>query len=164
MHIYKSNAARITGVALIAGLAAGGLLAISTPTHMRREGDSWREMIGVRDVAVQDAAVPVYAPPEDLTPVHWQSAAEEYLAAPAVDWWSSASDDQSTDAIEPLPADLADARVSEPEPAALRDDEAAATAEAALAAAQDVRAQENAATDPQASAPATPPQSDAGVS
>jgi len=172
MHIFKSTAARITGLALIGGLATGGLLALSTPTHMQREGDTWREMIGVRDVAVQDSAVPVYAPPEDLTPVHWQSAADEYPAGPAVDWSASgpdyqtanysAADYQDDASIDTDTPALIAVNASGPAPA-VRDDDAAASADAALAAAQDVRAQENAAADPQTSAPAATPSSDANV-
>jgi len=162
MQIMKSSAARIAGFALLGGLTAGGLLALSTPTHMRREGDTWREMIGIREVSAQDTAISFYAPPEDPTPVHWQSAADEYPAGPAVDWSASGPDYQAADysaadytndvSAEVDAPELMAASVSDPAPAA-RDDDAAASADAALAAAQDVRAQENAAADPQANAP-----------
>jgi hypothetical protein len=165
----KVGAATMAAVVLVGGLVAGGLVAMTTPTHMAQQGETWRDMIGVRKVAVEDGTIPVYAAPEDLSPVQWQTAAQEYPAVPPPNQWvdvsadampeaipDSGDDYRQQDAVEALPTELMQARTSGTDLAAL-DDSAASSAEAARAAAADVRAQENTATaDPAASSPADP--------
>jgi len=169
MNLAKSKATTMAAVVLITGVAAGGILAMATPTRMSHEGESWRDMIGVRKVAVEDSGIPIYTPPQDLTPVSWQTAAQEYPAVPTQadqgieDHWADVSNDVMPDVIpdsddsyqpaavnEALPDEIMQSRAAKPDLARL-DDAAAASADAARAAAADVRKQENAAVGPAAS-------------
>lgn len=150
MNSAKTGAVRLGGLMLVGGLVTGGLLAMTTPTHMKRDPENWRKAIGVREIMPDEATIPVYAPPEDLTPVHWQSASEENPYAPAPGQWVDTTSDLMPDAAddtdpqlaaEPLPEEIMNARGSRYD--AAPDDAAAASAEAAQAAAADVHSSES---------------------
>jgi hypothetical protein len=144
MTFANARTIRIAGGVLVGGLVTGMLLAMAMPTQMSRKAETWRDLIGLREVTAGDAAIPVYAPPQDLTPVHWQTAAEEYPALPkeetALDAIYPGSDAgyQADLPYEPLPPELTETNDTS---LAVADDEAAASAQAASAAADDVQAQ-----------------------
>jgi hypothetical protein len=152
MSSATTAAMRLGGLMLVGGLLTGGLMAMTTPTQMKRQSDNWREMIGVREPSVSDATIPIYAPPEDLTPVQWQTASQENPYAPSPEQWVDMTTDLMPDAvddyvpqpaIETLPDEIMDARVT-PADAAAPQDKAAAWADAAQAAAADVHSVESA--------------------
>ena len=157
MGSTKTTAFRLGGLMLAGGLLTGGLLAMTTPTQMKREANNWREAIGAREPAVGDSTIPIYAPPEDLTPVQWQSASQEYPYAPTSAPWVDTMTDLMPDAAddtdlplaaEALPDEIMVARGSRghlpPQNDAPQDD-AAVSADAARATAADVQSVESAA-------------------
>jgi hypothetical protein len=173
MNRGKVKAAQLAGLVLVTGLTAGGMLAMATPTRPVEEGRNWREAIGLREVSAEDTAVPMFAPPEDLTPVHWQAAADEYALAATPDQGSDVSRDPSADdtsnyqpepAIEALPSELLEGRGDDATVAAHADDAAGTSAQAARTAALEGRAQENGAAGSQADPPPSTPQPAADVS
>lgn len=147
MRSVKTGATKLMAIMLVGGLMTGGLMAMTTPTQMKREATNWRQAIGVREIAASESTIPIYAPPEDLTPVHWQPAADEYAYAPNPEPWVDTISDLMPDAVdedghigaERLPAEIMAARVPDPEP----EDAAATSAQAAQAAASDVHAEQS---------------------
>lgn len=175
MEAAKAKAIKATSAVLVTGLAAGALMAMAVPTDMKHQTDNWRDLIGIRDVTAAEPAIPVYAqvyaPPEDLTPVHWEPASAEYPSTLPQDHWADASADPIPDigdspelASEALPPEILAGRTSSNDQdnqagPADADDAAATAAGAAQATAADVRTVENAAMEPaQAQAPASQPQ------
>lgn len=153
MAFASTRTIGISGAVLVGGLVTGMLLAAAMPTDMKRKAENWREVIGVREVAVEDATLPVYAPPQDLTPVHWQTAADEYPSTGAQDAalasiYADADDAYLADTTnEAIPVDREQS--SDIDLAASSDD-AAASAEAASAAAAEVQLREGGVNDPAA--------------
>lgn len=144
MALVSTGTIRIAGGVLVGGLVTGVLLATAMPTQMKHKAETWRDVIGVREITPGDSSIPVYAPPQDLTPVQWQTAAQEY-PLPADQGTALASlypdaeiDDQADTSYEPLPSELTQANDTD---LASVDDDAAASAQAASAAAADVQAQ-----------------------
>jgi hypothetical protein len=167
----KAKAIKAAGGVLVGGLAMGVLMALTVPTHMKRETETWRDVLGIREVAAAEPTISFEAPPQDLTPVHWAPASAEYPSAVPQDHWTDVSADAMPDisgapelAPEPLPAEIlesrnSDNRVTEDDV----DDAAGNSADAAQAAASDVLAVENTAVEPAAAtaaAPSAPPPAD----
>lgn len=160
----KAKAIKGAGAVLVGGLAMGLVMAMTVPTHMKRQTETWRDVLGIREVATAEPTISLEAPPEDLTPVRWAPASAEYPSAAPQDHWTDVSADAMPDlseapelAPEPLPAEILASRT--PDSRATEDDAndaAADAADAAQAAATDVRAVENTAVEP-AAAPAGPP-------
>ena len=151
MSSAKMGASKLMGLMLVGGFITGGVMAMTTPTQMKREVTNWRQAIGVRDIAVSETTIPIYAPPQDLTPVHWLPAADEYTYAPAPEPWVDTTSDLMPDAIddtagqvvsEQLPAEILAGRTSDP----AVEDAAGTSAQAAQAAASHVRSVQSAAS------------------
>jgi hypothetical protein len=150
MNGVQTKTAKLAGLVIFGGLGAGLMLSMAVPTAMKFPVEKERESFGRLDAPViGDTPVMFEAPPEDLQPVRWQSAADEYAyagAMPEPDTYMSIEpladyDDEpgeeyaSTEAAEPERA--------EAQPATLDlGDAAASAAQAASEAAADVRAME----------------------
>lgn len=138
----NAKAIRISGAVLVGGLATGMLLAMAMPTEMKRKSETWRDLLGLQRTVSDDDMVPVYAPPEDLTPVQWQSAADEYPGsnrANALD--RIYADQQATQLSGPSDAVSLPDREQDQEPEIghpMGDDVAAQSAQAADAVASEV--------------------------
>lgn len=150
---HKAKALKFTGGILGGGLFAGMLMALATPTTMTQKAESLRDLIGVPDAEADTTPVLAFeAPPEDLTPVSWQTAQQEYSSYTADQAYiAPVSDDDLLDSSVPLPNE-AEAPPSEtgdrPRTVVLASvgDAASDWAEAARDAATDVRTAESAAT------------------
>lgn len=156
----RTTAARFAGTALIGGIAAGALMALAVPTTMKNQaGEGWRDLIREPEIA-RDGwdAIPFEAGPQDLTPVSWASASQEYSATwsqtwvepePASDVYALQDDGGDVALVaEPLPAELLAASTEGPEAPSEQADAAADAADAAREAAADVRAVQNGAMPP----------------
>ena len=144
MAFANTGTIRIASGVLVGGVVTGMLLAMAVPTQLKRKTENWRELIGVREVSTNESAIPTYAPPQDLTPVEWQTAGQEYPP--------SYYQESALDAIYP-DADFGYQPLTEPEalpPELMRtqdtglaatNDDAASAAAAAKAAAGRVRTQ-----------------------
>lgn len=159
MQSRQNKAIRVASALLVGGVATGFLLAMAVPTTMREHaGADWREL--VREPTSPYDPVSFAAAPEDLTPVYWQAASAEYSVEP--DPWRDPSLDWQQEEPAPL-AEALPAELLEPQSGGVTvelvqvDDAAASTAEAAQAAAADVRKVESAIAD-EASAPLIAPQ------
>lgn len=148
------RAIRTVGGLLVGGVATGFLLAMTVPTTMKQHADdSWREL--VRKPISDYEPVTFAAAPEDLTPVYWQSASQEYPAPDSfVDPVFDAA--QAEPAIEPLPAELLESREGSVTVELVQTDQAAFSAQAAQAAAVDVRMVESAVAPGEEPAPIVP--------
>ncbi|MBB4857494.1 hypothetical protein HNO88_000801 [Novosphingobium chloroacetimidivorans] len=171
----KAKALKYSGGILGGGLLAGALMALATPTTMTQKADSLRDLLGVREASADATPVLAFeAPPEDLTPVSWQTAQQEYAYAGSDA--TMAEPDYGADLLdsstplpgeaEALPPELLEQR-EQPTTVVLArvGDDAADSAQAARDAAADVRVAESAAgsSDPadaaiQASAPVVAPE------
>jgi hypothetical protein len=157
MRRRQSKAVKTAGGLLVGGVATGFLLAMTVPTTMRQHaGDSWREL--VRDPVSTYEPVTFAAAPEDLTPVYWQPASAEYPAGPD----PYAHMDLDVTPAEPallseqLPDEILQTREGGVTVQLVHTDEAAFSAQAAQAAAADVRTVETTAIEAPAPAPAPP--------
>lgn len=150
MNDAKARTAKLAGLVVVGGLAAGLMLSVAVPTTMKRPPESESEAVGMFDASVaQDTEVMFEAPPQDLEPVRWQPAGQEYgypaamptgetyvPIEPAADYGEAPLDEFVSD--EPAEADIPEAS-----PASLDfGDAAASAAQAASEAAADVRAVE----------------------
>jgi hypothetical protein len=153
MQSRRSKTVRMASALLVGGVATGFLLAMTVPTTMRAHaGDSWRELM--REPASSSDPVAFAAAPEDLTPVYWQAASADYPTGPDP-WRDPSLDWPQEDAAalaEPLPAELLETRDNGVTVELVEVDDAASTAQAAHAAALDVRTIESAVVEE-----ATPP-------
>lgn len=149
--IAASGWTKLAGFTLVGGVCAGALMALAIPTTMKQVPGEWRQMIGAREASASedDAGIVFEAPPEDLTPVHWATAAQEYPAAGDTSWLYTPVapvdelSEAQLDAI--LPDDLDQPAREQPvSVTAIADDDAASSAQAASEAAADVRAMESA--------------------
>jgi hypothetical protein len=168
MRLGHGKALRMTGGLLIGGVATGFLLAMTVPTTMKQNvSDSWREL--VREPVSTYEPLAFAAAPEDLTPVFWQSASDEYANGPDP-WVDPAADLAQNDyapMAEALPGELLEAREGSVTVELVETDEAAYSADAAQAAAADVQTVESAGVQAAAPAPAAPlidPEAAAAVS
>jgi hypothetical protein len=147
----------MTGGLLLGGVATGFLMAMTIPTAMKQNvGDSWREL--VREPISTYEPLAFAAAPEDLTPVFWQSASDEYAASP--DPWVDPAlqyvADEPAMMAEALPAELLEGRQASVTVEMVEIDEAASSADAAQAAAADVQTVESATIANPAPVPAAP--------
>lgn len=150
----KARALKASGGILGGGLVAGMLMALATPTSMTQKAQSFRDLIGAREAAAETTPVLAFeAPPEDLTPVSWQTAQQEYPAdsyvTPVSDYDGDllGSSTPLPGEAEALPAELLEGR--EPQGTVVLasvGDAASDIAQAARDAASDVRAAESAAS------------------
>lgn len=154
----NAKVATLAGAGLVGGIMAGAMLALAVPTGMTQaEGEGVGG--GFTSAYESDYAantIAIEAPPQDLAPQDWATqdwAAPQgyYAAADQGDAWVQPVGESDLDtsyadyADEPLPARMIEVGASSEErPALAHDDAAAASAEAARAAAADVRAVENA--------------------
>lgn len=150
----KQQALRLGGGILGGGLVAGMLMALATPTTMTRKVESLRDLIGVSDAQADTTPVIAFeAPPEDLTPVSWQTAQQEYPAdayvTPVADYGADLLDSAAPlpGEAEALPPELLESR-EETQTVVLASvgDAASDSAQAARDAATDVRVAETAAS------------------
>lgn len=146
MKLGDSKGIRFLGMTVVGGFVAGSLMALAVPTTQRQEGQDWRKLVGLSDrIEDPSPALTFEGPPEDLVPVQWMTAQQEYPSAmrddpyvlPPVDADTYAAYD--SDVPEPLPAALLDRQ----DVAVISDDEAGNAAEAARDAASDVRVVES---------------------
>lgn len=158
MRLKHGKAVRMIGGLLVGGVATGFLMAMTIPTAMKQQvGDGWRDL--VREPISMHEPLAFAAAPEDLTPVFWQSASDEYAAAGADPWVDPALQyvaDEPARMAEALPAELLEARQGSVTVELVETDEAASSADAAQAAAADVQTVESAAAANPAPAPAAP--------
>ncbi|VWX52808.1 hypothetical protein [Novosphingobium sp. 9U] len=153
----KAKALRLTGGIMGGGLVAGMLMALAIPTTMAHKGETLRDLIGVPDAQADTTPVLAFeAPPEDLTPVNWQTAQQEYpseaYVTPVADYGADLLDNSAPlpGEGEPLPPESLDAP-ERPSTVILASvgDAADDSAQAARDAAADVRHAESAASEPQ---------------
>jgi hypothetical protein len=146
MSSARTGAMKLMGLMLVGGFMTGGLMAMTTPTQMKREVGNWRQAIGVREVTASEPTIPVYSPPEDLTPVHWLPAAEEYAYTPTpeprvdttTDLMPDAVDDDGHATLEMLPPEILAGRTTGP-----AKDETITTVNAARSTADDAQTVES---------------------
>jgi hypothetical protein len=158
MRFRHGKAARTAGGLLIGGVATGFLLAMTVPTTMKQQvGDGWRDLVHKPVSSYEPLAFS--AAPEDLTPVFWQSASDEYATGPDrwVDPTLQFAADDPTPIGEALPAELLETREGGVTVEFVETDEAASSADAAQAAAADVQTVESSVAQAPAPAPAAPP-------
>ncbi len=170
-HERKAMVGKLIGGVVLGGLAAGFLTAMAVPTTMQQKADDWRTLIGVKEVKADEMpAIAFEAPPQDLTPVNWMTAQQEYpQPIPATYSPNSATlydssadldlgDDGAIAPAEPLPTALIAARDTDRKIVIYdSDDAAAASANAASEAAADVRTIESAVAEPAAPASSDTP-------
>lgn len=157
MRLRHGKAVRMTGGLLVGGVATGFLLAMTVPTTMKQHvGDGWRDL--VREPVSTYEPLAFASAPEDLTPVFWQNASDEYAAGPDpwVDPALQFAADEPAPLAEALPAELLQAGDGSVTVELVETDDAASSADAAQAAAADVRTVESAVVDAPAPAPSPP--------
>lgn len=164
MNAVQVKTAKVAGAVVGGGLVLGALVALSVPTTMKPAGENWRQLIGIHEAPNDSSSLIAFeAPPEDLAPVRWETAGQEYPAStvPQDNWLEPASY-QDFQPAEELPQQPIDSRDLDDNPAVFDiSDDAASSARAASEAAAEVRAMETVADAPdgaQAAPPAAPAQ------
>jgi len=147
MRLKDTKAIRMAGGLLLGGVATGFLMAMTVPTTMKgHRNEGWPHQ-SHEVTSAYDPEIRYEAAGEDLTPVYWQPAWAEY-PVPEPDRLSEAAD--TTDyapSYELLPAELMEDRGGGTTVEYVRLDSAAASADAAQAAAADVKTVESSIVD-----------------